>query len=205
MFREFLEWVSKPFITITHPEATPGTFEAQIEPGMSERDWSKLVSPLRRGRPSTGEPPHEAGIYRCISRRSGLITYIGYTADLAERQRQHMERVNGQPAKYYAEVHRFEWQLTKVLFPTDLEAKLKKWEDHQIQKYKARGQAKRNDPSRGSRGRPWGVKPLNLGLLKYNMKTGVDAPTIKPGQSKSEWVATSHDKWKAWLLGRGSP
>ena len=49
MFREVLEWVSKPFITITHPEATPGTFEAQIEPGMSERDWEQACQPIAEG------------------------------------------------------------------------------------------------------------------------------------------------------------
>lgn len=61
-----------------------------------------------RGRPSTGAPPHAPGVYRWRDKENGRHAYIGESADLARRKRQH-ER----SGRYSEDTHRFEYKVAR--------------------------------------------------------------------------------------------
>ncbi len=66
----------------------------------------RTVAPFRPGRPSKGEPPHAPGEYRWRNKQSGEIEYIGESADLMRRKRQHEKS----SAPWSRETHDFEWK-----------------------------------------------------------------------------------------------
>ncbi len=61
----------------------------------------------KRGRPSKAEPPAKAGEYRWRNKKTNKVEYMGETANLKRRKRQHEKS----PKPVSSETHFFEWQL----------------------------------------------------------------------------------------------
>ena len=90
-----------------------------------------------RGRYSRQSPPNEPGAYRWINNLTDVIEYIGETADLARRSREH-ER-SSKPLS--SETHSFEWKKANSGSTSDTrrEHERKKIDQHKPALNKVRG------------------------------------------------------------------